>query len=44
MTLPPDLPSGLYEVFVGWRDPSGAWPPVSDEAGITLGEIFVADR
>jgi len=44
MTLPPDLPSGLYEVFVGWRDPSGARLPVRDEAGITLGEIFVADR
>jgi hypothetical protein len=44
LALPPDLPSGLYQVFIGWRDPSGAWLPVGDGIGITLGEIFVADQ
>jgi hypothetical protein len=44
LSLPPDLPSGLYQVFVGWRDPSGVWLPVGDEVGITLGEIFIADQ
>jgi 4-amino-4-deoxy-L-arabinose transferase-like glycosyltransferase len=44
LTLPPDLPGGLYQVFVGWRDPSGAWLPVGDEVGITLGEIFITNR
>jgi 4-amino-4-deoxy-L-arabinose transferase-like glycosyltransferase len=44
LSLPPDLPSGLYQVFVGWRDPSGAWLPDGDEVGITLGEIFIADQ
>jgi len=44
LPLPPDLPSGLYQVFIGWRDPAGAWLPVGNEVGITLGQIFITDR
>lgn len=44
LSLPPDLPSGAYQVFVGWRDPSGAWLSVGEEVGITLGEVFITDR
>jgi hypothetical protein len=44
LSLPPDLPSGLYQVFAGWRAPSGTLLPVGNETGITLGEIFVADQ
>jgi hypothetical protein len=44
LSLPSDLPSGLYQVIVGWRDPSGVLLPVGGEFGITLGEIFIADQ
>jgi len=42
--LPPGLPSGLYQVFAGWRDPSGAWLETDGEFGIPLGEIFIIDQ
>lgn len=44
ITLPPDLPGGLYQVFVGWRDPLGGWLLVGEQPGIPLGEIFIADQ
>lgn len=44
LALPPDLPGGLYQVFTGWRDPSGAWLAAGGEPGIPLGEIFIADQ
>jgi 4-amino-4-deoxy-L-arabinose transferase-like glycosyltransferase len=43
LTLPPDLPGGLYQVFVGWHNPSGAWLMAGDAPGIGLGEIFVSE-
>jgi hypothetical protein len=44
LVLPTDIPGGLYQVFASWRDPSGAELVTGDEPGISLGEIFVADR
>lgn len=44
LILPPDLPGGLYQVFVGWQDPAGAWLIVGDAPGMGLGEIFIAAR
>jgi 4-amino-4-deoxy-L-arabinose transferase-like glycosyltransferase len=43
LTLPADLPGGLYQVFVGWHDPSGAWLMAGDTPGIGLGEIFISE-
>ncbi len=44
LVLPPNLPGGLYQVFAGWRDPSGAWLMDGAEPGIPLGEIFITDQ
>jgi len=44
LNLPPGLPSGLYQVFAGWRDPSGMWLETDGEFGIPLGEIFIIDQ
>ncbi len=44
LPLPPDLPDGLYQVFAGWRDPSGGWLLAGDQPGIPLGEIFITDQ
>jgi hypothetical protein len=44
LILPADLPGGLYQVFVGWRDPLGDWLEVDSGVGMSLGEIFVADQ
>ncbi len=43
LTLPSDLPGGLYQVFVGWHDPSGSWLMAGDAPGIRLGEIFISE-
>jgi hypothetical protein len=44
LSLPPDFPSGQYQVFIGWRDPTGTWLIVGDQVGISLGEVYVADH
>ena len=44
LTLPPDLPSGLYHLFVGWRDFSGVQSTTGGKGEIPLGEIFIADQ
>ncbi len=44
LTLPHDLPGGLYQVFVGWHNSSGAWLMAGEAPGIRLGEIFVSDQ
>jgi hypothetical protein len=44
LMLPPNLAGGLYQVFAGWRTPSGAWLMTGSQAGIPLGEIFIADK
>jgi hypothetical protein len=43
LTLPSDLPGGLYQMFVGWHDPSGSWLMAGDAPGIRLGEIFISE-
>jgi hypothetical protein len=43
LALPPDLPTGLYRVFAGWRDPSGVWLKTDGEPGLPLGEIFISE-
>jgi hypothetical protein len=42
LTLPPDMPEGLYQVFAGWRGSSGVWLRADGEPGFSLGEIFIA--
>jgi 4-amino-4-deoxy-L-arabinose transferase-like glycosyltransferase len=44
LTLPSDIPRGLYQVFAGWRDSSGVWLRADGEPGFSLGEIFIADQ
>lgn len=45
LTLSPDLPGGLYQVFAGWHDSSGVWLDVGDGiVGMSLGKIFIADQ
>jgi hypothetical protein len=41
LTLPTGLPSGVYRLFAGWRDPSGQWVATGDGPGIPLGTIFI---
>ncbi len=43
LSLPADLPGGLYQVYAGWRDPGGEFLATDKGPGIPLGEIFVAD-
>jgi hypothetical protein len=43
LTLPRDLPGGLYRVYAGWRNPARAWLLADDQPGIPLGEIFISN-
>jgi hypothetical protein len=43
LTLPSDLPGGLYRVYADWRDSSGTALEAENEPGIPLGEVFIAE-
>jgi 4-amino-4-deoxy-L-arabinose transferase-like glycosyltransferase len=43
LTLPPDLPGGLYRVYAGWHGPSGPYLKTEGGGGIPLGQIYVAE-
>jgi hypothetical protein len=43
LMLPPDLPGGLYQVYAGWRDPSGGYLTTDNGPGLSLGEIFIGN-
>jgi hypothetical protein len=43
LSLPADLPGGLYQVYAGWRDAGGEFLITDKGPGISLGEVFVAD-
>jgi len=42
--LPPELPTGTYQMAAGWHDSSGTWLTAADGPGIPLGEVFVAGQ
>jgi hypothetical protein len=44
LSLPPDLPGGLYQVFAAWRDPQGGWLGANDQPKIRLGQILIASQ
>jgi hypothetical protein len=44
LTLPSDLPGGLYQLFAGWRAPSEAWVMAGDAPGVPLGQIFITGQ
>jgi hypothetical protein len=43
LSLPDDLPGGPYQIYVNWCEDAGGCLSTPDDAGLLLGDVFVAD-